>query len=274
MEYWEESMHFLHRMGAIALSVCFLFPFAVQAKDKYRLGLAPVLGYKETLKTYQPLADYLSRAAGIELELAPARGFLGYWAQMRKPGAYDFVLDGAHLAAYRMEKMSHRPLAKVGGVLSFTLISRPDDLILDADELVNRRVAVMPSPNLGGLKVYSMFPYPARQPLMVEAKTAVDAIEAVRSGRADAAYVPTPMLTRYPEATVITSSEPMPNMTMTAAPEVPPVIAMSVARALLEARDSVEGRTMLKAVNISGFEPVGFQEYQGLAQELTGMWGY
>jgi ABC-type amino acid transport substrate-binding protein len=170
--------------------------------------------------------------------------------------------------------MNHRLLAKVTGVLSFTLISRPDDLILDPEELVNRKVAVLASPNLGGLQVYNLFSHPARQPMMIEAKNALDALEAVRDGRADAAYVPTPILSRYPEATVITSSEQMPNMSMTASPRVPPEVGEAVARALLEASETEEGRAMLEAVNIVAFEPADKSDYQGLETYLAGMWGY
>ena len=264
----------LRRAGTAVLSFCLSLPLVAEAAEKYRLGIAPVLDYEETMKTYQPMAEYLSQKAGIEVELVPARNFIGYWSQMRKPEAYDFILDGAHLAAYRVEKMEHRLLARVSGVLSFTLISRPDDLILDPEELVNRKVAVLASPNIGGLQAHKLFNNPMRQPKMIEAKNALDALEAVRSGKADAAFVPTPILSRYPEATVIISSEQMPNMTLTASPRVPPEVAEAVASALIEAGASEDGKTMLDEVNIVGFEPVVSAEYKGLEKLLQGMWGY
>ncbi len=264
----------LQRAGAAFLFVCLSIPLVGHGAEKYRLGIAPVLDHKDTWKTYQPLVKYLSRKAEIDLALIPSLNFIGYWSQMRKPDSYDFILDGAHLAAYRIKKMDHRLLGKVSGVLSFTLISRPDDLILNPEELVHRKVAVLPSPNLGGLQVFNLFPHPARQPLMVEVKNAMDALEAVRDKRADAAYVPTPILSRYPEATVIVSSEPLPNMTMTASPRVPLEVGRAVARALLEAGESEEGRAMLAATHISGFEAANPGEYVGLEQLLKGMWGY
>jgi hypothetical protein len=98
---------------------------AQAADEPYRLGIAPVLEYKDTLATYRPLADYLTQVLGREVLLVPSRNFIGYWSQIRKEGTYDFLLDGAHLAAYRMEKMDHQLVAQVDGVLSFTLISRP-----------------------------------------------------------------------------------------------------------------------------------------------------
>ncbi len=264
----------LYRAGVACLSVCLSIPLVTHGAEKYRLGIAPVLDYEDTLKNYQPLADYLSQKAGIDLELMPARNFIGYWNQMRKPDTYDFVFDGAHLAAYRSEKMDHRLLAKVSGVLSFTLISRPDDLILDPEELVNRKVAVLASPNLGGLLAHNLFHHPARQPAMVEVKNAMDALEAVRSERADAAYVPTPILQYYPEATVISSSRQLPNMTMTASSRVPVEVQQNVARALIEAGSSDEGKAMLAAAGIASFEPTQRAEYSGLETLLSGMWGY
>lgn len=267
-------MNIHKRLGFLALSVCFLAPVFAQAAEKYRFGVPPVLEAEETVKLYQPLVDYMSKKAGIEIELVPARNFLGYWQRMRRSDFYDLLLDSSHLGAYRKEKMGHRLLARMTGVLSFTLISRPDDLIIDPEELLNRKVAVMPSPNLGAIKIYNTFPNPARQPSWVEVKNVFDALEAVRSERADAAYVPTPMLSRYPEATVITSSEPIPNMTMTASPRVPPEVADKISRALLEANKTKEGRAMLKAVNIVSFEPVDSREYVGLEKMMSGIWGY
>lgn len=264
----------LHYVGSAFLSVCLSFPLVVHSAEKYRLGIAPVLDAEVTMKTYQPMVDYLSRKAGIEIELMPALNFIGYWSLMRKPNAYDFILDGAHLAAYRIEKMDHQLLAKVSGVLSFSLISRPDELILDPEELVHRKVAVQASPNLGGLLVYDLFKHPARQPAMVEVKNAMDALDAVRSERADAAYVPTPIVANYPEALVIATSEPLPNMTMTASPRVPPEVGEAVGRALLEAGRSEEGKAMLAAIGVAGFESAKRAEYSGLETLLTGMWNY
>lgn len=264
----------LHRLGAAVISLCLIFPVIVNSAEKYRLGVAPVLDYESTIRAYKPLADYLSKEVGIEIELVPARNFISYWSSMRKPGNYDFVFDGAHLAAYRVNKMNHKLLAKVSGVLSFTLISRSDDLVLEPEELVNRKVAVQASPNLGGVLVHNLFNNPARQPQMVEVKTAIEALEAVRSKRADAAYVPTPIVSNYPEATVITTSEQLPNMTMTASPKVPDEIVEAVRKSLYGAKESEGATAALTAMNIDGFEPAKRSEYTGLERLLVGMWDY
>lgn len=264
----------LPRVSAVVLSICLSFPLVAHSTESYRLGVAPVMSHEETLKTYKPLASYISHAVGIQVKVEPAQNFLGYWHQMRKPDAYDFLLDGSHLAAYRVEKMGHRLLAKVRGVLSFTLISSPDDLVLDPEELVNRKVAIMPSPNFGGLKVYELFKHPARQPVIVQVKNVAEAIDAVKGGRADATYIPTPMLASYPEAMVITSSEQIPGMTMTASPSVPFDIAQAVSKALIDARKSKEGTRMLNELNLVGFEVAERDEYKGLEKILSAMWGY
>jgi len=89
-----------------------------------------------------------------------------------------------------------------------------------------------------------------------------------------AAYVPTPILSRYPEATVITTSEQMPNMSLTASPRVPLEVGERVASALLEAGESEVGREMLAAINVNAFEAADKREYAGLEKLLHGMWGY
>lgn len=267
-------MSFPPFQGICALFLMLCAAFSTHASEPYRLGVAPVLDFEDTLKTYQPMVDYLSEKTGVKFELVPSQNFIGYWNQMRNADAYDFLLDGAHLSAWRLAKMEHRLVARVSGVLSFTLISREDDLYLEPDELVHRKVAVLASPNVGGLQVYNLFTNPSRQPQMVEVRNAVDALEAVRDGRADAAYVPTPILARYPEATVITTSEPMPNMSLTASPRVPLEVGERVASALIEAAESDAGREMLAAISINGFEEAEEREYEGLETLLHGMWGY
>lgn len=267
-------MSFPPLRGICALFLLLCVPFSLQAAETYRLGIAPVLDFDETIEVYQPMVDYLSEKTGVKFELVPSQNFIGYWNQMRKEDAYDFLFDGAHLSAWRVAKMEHRLVARVSGVLSFTLISRADDLYLEPDELVHRKVAVLASPNVGGLQVYNLFTNPSRQPQMVEVRNAVDALEAVRDGRADAAYVPTPILSRYPEATVITTSEPMPNMSLTASPRVPLEVGERVASALLEAGESEVGREMLAAINVNAFEAADKREYAGLEKLLHGMWGY
>ena len=264
-------MNHLIKVGTL----CALFIVSSSAMaEVYRLGIAPVLDIQQTRDTYAALAKYMSRAAKVEIELVPSRNFIGYWNTMRKPESYDFILDGAHLAAYRMQRMEHNLVATIDGVLSFTLISRDDDLIIEPEELINRKVAILASPNLGGLQIYNLFSNPARQPLMVEVKNAVDALEAVRDGRADAAYVPTPILSRFPEASVIISSEPMPNMTMTASSRVPDEVLDAVRTALIQASSTDEGKAMLETINAVGFVKADEVRYAGLEDLLKGMWGY
>lgn len=264
-------MNHLIKVGALC---ALLMVTSTAMAEVYRLGIAPVLDLKQTRATYTALAEYMSRAAKVKIELVPSRNFIGYWNTMRNPDSFDFILDGAHLAAYRMQRMDHSLVAAIDGVLSFTLISRADDLVIEPEELINRKVAILASPNLGGLGIYDLFSNPARQPMMVEVKNAVDALEAVRDGRADAAYVPTPILSRFPEASVIVSSEQMPNMTMTASSRVPAEVLDAVRTALIQASSTDEGKTMLETINAVGFVKADEMKYVGLDDLLKGMWGY
>jgi ABC-type phosphate/phosphonate transport system substrate-binding protein len=109
---------------------------------------------------------------------------------------------------------------------------------------------------------------------MVKVDNVIDALESVRDERADAAYVPTPILSRYPEATVIESSEQMPNMTMTASPRVSAEEVAKVRQALISASESEKGRRLLQQINISRFVAADPHDYSGLHELLAGMWGY
>ncbi len=242
--------------------------------ETWRLGVAPVLSPEETSQRYAPLLRYLAEQTGERFELVSNRNFMGYWQKMRQPGAMHFMLDGSHLAAYRVDRREHRFVARLDGLVSYTLIARADDLIIDPEELLNRRIAFLPSPNLSAILFSRVFDNPMRQPRPVPVANADAAMEAVRNSEADAAFVPTPFLQRYPDASVVLTTEQMPGMTLTAAPEVSEELASAVREALLRAHEDPRGQAALERLRFVQFIPADAADYRGLGELLKGVWGY
>jgi len=114
-------------------------------------------------KLYGPLVDHLSVLLNKKVVYEHPRTWPNYKKQMQK-GRYDIVFDGPHFAAWRMQNQQAKAVVKLPGSLSFVLVARKDANIKAKDELVGRKVCTLPSPNLGAMTVYSMFPNQMSQP--------------------------------------------------------------------------------------------------------------
>ena len=240
----------------------------------YRLGVPPVMSQAESTQRYNALLHYLGNKTGHRFELVTSSNFMGYWQSMRKPDVFDFLIDGAHLAAYRVERRHHSFVARLDGVVSYSLIGRGEDLIIDPEELLNRTIAILPSPNMSAIAMAKIFNNPSHQPRQVVMTNAEEALDAVRSKKVDAAIVPTSFLPRYPGASVILTTEQMPGLTMTASADVPQDVVVKVQEALVQAYNEPEGKQALDQLQFVKFIAVSPRDYQGLGQLLEGLWGY
>lgn len=260
---------------AITALVTALFVISANSHaDTYRLGVPPVMSLEESTLRYEGLLNYLNSKTGHSFELVASKNFMGYWQAMRKPDVFDFVLDGSHLAAYRVDRRNHRYVARLEGVVSYSLVARGEDLIIEPEELLSRTIAILPSPNMSAIAMADIFDNPSRQPKQVAMSNAEEALDAVRNGSVDAAIVPTAFLPRYPGASVILTTEQMPGLTMTVSTKVPEVVVMKVKEALLQADKDSKGKQALEQLRFIRFIPVDPHDYQGLGEMLNGLWGY
>jgi len=123
---------------------------------------------RETLEdgraVYEPLAKYLSNFLGERVVYVHPQNWHNYEEKMKKD-EYDIIFDGPHFAAWRIDSAIAKPLIKLPGSLHFVLVVKDRDTLLKKPEdLIGRTICTLPPPNLGALTLFSMFPYPARQP--------------------------------------------------------------------------------------------------------------
>ena len=125
---------------------------------------------------YGPLANHLSRILGESVYYEHPQTWQNYAKNMRND-KYDIVFDGPHFAAWRIDTLAAKPIVKLPGSLSFVLIAgKNDSEVKILKDLTGKTICTLPSPNLGALTLFSMFPNPARQPnyqLIEEGFTAV-----------------------------------------------------------------------------------------------------
>lgn len=256
----------------VAIIACCL-PHASNAAQ-YEIAVQPVLPPDQVRQSYQPLALYLSNETGHEFRIKAYRDFLTYWIKMKKGKDIDFILDAAHFTDFRVRRNDYIPLAKLPDTVSFTVITSEDSFVFDMEELISMKIATMPSPSMGAVRLNHMFPNPVRLPFFVKADNSIDAVNMVLDGSVDAAIIPSPLVGNYSNINTVTTTEPTPHMAMSASPEIPEDVREKVRQALLSASETDAGKAMLEAMNLEAFEPADASTYEGYADLLDGMFGY
>lgn len=119
------------------------------------------------MKLYGPLAKFLTAKLGQTVTYRHPKDWKDYEDQMKK-GGYDIIFDGPHFAAWRIETNQAEPLVKLPGNLDFSLVVKKTETdVIKTRDLVGKKVCTLPSPNLGAMTLYAMFPNPVRQPEFV-----------------------------------------------------------------------------------------------------------
>ena len=266
------------RIAIIFSTVLFVTTFchsAILQAAEYFLAVQPILPEKELIKSYQPLADYLSAETGHTITISTQRNFLFYWTKMRKrEKGFDLVLDAAHFTDYRIKKQGYTVLAKLPDTVSFSIVTSEDSFILDVDELIGLRIATMPSPSLGALRLEELFTNPMRIPMYIWEINTTVAVEKLQNGELDAAIIPTRLASTYSNLNIVMTTEPVPHMGLSASPDVPEDVREKIRQALVNAHQSETGKAMLAELKTERFDPASSETYDGYSDLLKEVFGY
>ena len=192
----------------------------------------------------------------------------------KREKGFDLVLDAAHFTDYRIKKQGYTVLAKLPDTVSFSIVTGEDSFILDTEELIGLRVATMPSPSLGALRLESLFPNPMRIPNYIWEMNTTVAVEKLTSGEIDAAIIPTRLASTYDNLNLVMTTEPVPHMGLSASPDVPADVAEKIRQALLNAHTTENGKAMLTALKQDKFDPADSATYDGYSDLLKEVFGY
>lgn len=243
--------------------------------DALKLAIPPFFPQQEIIKAFQPLADYLTKQSGTQVQLVTFPNYLAFWQATRNGSkGFDVALDSAPITDFRVQRQQWRVIAKMQGVVTQSLVTGPDNLIIDPNELINKKVAVQPSPSVSALLLYQLFPNPVQQPVLVFETTSRDAAKAVLDGKAKAAVIPTPIAAGYPNLNLVTTTKPIPFLAFSVAPSVDAATAQALRKALIGMADSTTGEQILKASQLSRFVPASDKDYAGESKLLEGTYGY
>ena len=251
-------------------------PRAGHAAD-IRFAVQPILDAEATRKAYQPLADYIAQATGKSVELVTTFDYAEFWLRMKRGKEFNLILDAPFYTDYRIKEQGHVPLVKVPGLVSYSLVTKSGEAILDASELIGKKIATIIPPAPGGLVMQKMFTHPSRQPYLVPAKSSEQALEMLLKGQVMAAMIPTPLAARAmgqgKEIATVATSPQTPHITLTAGPDIDAATREKIVKALLDASKNPKGQEMLKKVGFpEGFEATSPEIYRGYSDYLKQQW--
>jgi phosphonate transport system substrate-binding protein len=259
--------------GFVVLWLCFVMSVSAEAAA-LKFAIPPFLPKAELEKSFGPLVQKLSEMTGTPIDLEVFPNYLAFWQETRTGSPFDIALDAAPTTDFRVARQHWHVIAKLSGTVTQSLVTGPNDAVLDPSELINKKIAVQPSPSVSALTLYQLFPNPVQQPQLVFVDSNRAAAEAVKAGKVAAAVIPTPIAAGYPSLNVVTTTAPLPFLAVSVSPNVSPELAKSLQSALIRLSETPEGEAMLQQSQLRAFTRATDSDYAGQEKLLEGTFGY
>ncbi|OZB37663.1 MAG: hypothetical protein B7X35_01725 [Halothiobacillus sp. 14-56-357] len=271
----EGRMRWLGRRFGVfaAMLLCSVMSLSAQAAA-LKFAIPPFLPQAELEKSFGPLVQKLSEMTGTTIEMEVFPNYLAFWQETRTGSPFDIALDAAPTTDFRVQRQHWHVIAKLSGTVTQSLVTGPNDAVLDPSELINKKIAVQPSPSVSALTLYQLFPNPVQQPQLVFVDSNRAAADAVKAGKVAAAVIPTPIAAGYPSLNVVTTTAPLPFLAVSVSPSVSPELAKSLQSALIRLSETPEGEALLKQSQLRAFTKATDRDYAGQEKLLEGTFGY
>jgi ABC-type phosphate/phosphonate transport system substrate-binding protein len=266
-----------HRRCVALLLAAVLLPNLAPADDGTCVMLIQPLPHDERIgASYQPLARYIETLTGRRCTIQIPPNFPAYWDVLRRNN-YDIALDGPHFTDYRAQKFGFHVLAKIPDTASYSLITRAASRGLDPTLLVGRRIASLGLLSMGATRLSAMFPNPVRQPVLLDVRTADEAIDLLLDKRVEAAFLPTAVVgerLRRGGIAVILTTEPAARLMLSASNRMSADTRGKIRDGLLRANETAAGQALLQALDLPRFEAVTPESFANQRNVLKSYWGY
>lgn len=263
---------------ALLLMLACVAPSSLAQAAGYALYVQPILSEEETRRAFTPLCQFITQVASQPCEVRTSPNFLAYWDTIRRGEQVDFVIDAAHFTDYRAAKQGYKVLAKVPDTVSYSLVVPEDKIVFDPIELAGKPVASLGTPSIGAARLNAMFPNPMRQPMIVEVNNAEEGVALVRKGKVHGAILPTPVISqemaRAGGLVVVTTTEPLPHIALSASPRIDAGMRERLRGALVKANTTPAGQQMLKSIGFPRFDAATEEMYANHGRVLKEYWGY
>ena len=246
-------------------------------KNVIIFATAPTQTPSATIKQYEPLVNYLSKAAGKKIVIKTTSSFLEYTNEMRK-GDYDMLFDGPQFVAWRMERLGDKVLARIPGDIRYVVVVKDGLSINKLDDLVGQRVCSFASPNLLTLGFLNKFPNPARQPVIIPVRSFKGAMTCIRAGRGVAVVLRDKFSAKQNHkglTELYAAKHAYPNRTFTISGKFSKETRDKLTAALLSPEAQKLAAPILKPLNVKKIIPANPADYtSNLAKLLKPVWGF
>lgn len=265
-----------HRVALFLAAVLCLHRLGSAEDAALVMLIQPLPRDERIAASYQPLARYIETLTGRRCTIQIPPNFPAYWDVLRRNN-YDIALDSPHFTDYRAHKFGFHVLAKIPDTASYSLIMRDASRVLDPTLLVGRRIAFLGLLSTGAARLSAMFPNPVRQPVLLDVRSADEAIELLLDKRVEAAFLPTAVVGERllrGGITVILTTEPAARLMLSVSPRLPTHLTHRIRDGLLQAHQTEAGRAMLENIGFARFEPAAPESFADQRRVLKGYWGY
>lgn len=230
------------------------------------------------IKTYGPIADYLSKVLNKQIEYRHPGNWLSYSADMRK-GKYDMVFDGPHFVSWRITRLDHTPLVKIPGGFIFRFVAdKANGKVSKVDDLVGKKVCGHAPPNQGTLRLYNQFKNPMRLPILVTQKGWRNIYDAMLRGKCDVAILPDKIYKKVDpkndQSKVLFTSNPVPGQAITASPKFNRADIAKMRKALLSKEGMAATKNLRKRFASPTLSAANKLEYNGIHELLADSHGF
>lgn len=284
-------MRSLNRLGRIAL---LLLSFALPAnavyadthsasagKERLVLGMLPILSPERLATRFEPLVDYLSETLGVEVVLESAPNYRQFVERTGEKGRYDLLYTAPHFYYLAQKNDGYRVVVRVDGRrLEAAIVASKASQITSLKDLRGHSIATPDSTSLGTLLIRQRLVEAGLDPdadvELVETPTHNASLLSAVKGNTDAAgLMTTPLKRSKPEVReqvrVLTLTTNTPQMPFSVAPWVDDDVATAFARAMVEMKNTPEGRALLKHLAWPGFiaaQPAEYNVFDSFAAEI------
>ena len=249
------------------LLACWLLPgwtAATYAAGELVFGVYPYLSPSQTVDTFTPLKEHLSKALGMPATLRSAPDFARF-IERTHSGEYDIIFTAPHMGRLAEKHDGYQRLAQTGYQIVVVVLTRQDGPIHTLADLKGRTLAV-------GAKL-SMSYQIADQALgkhglaldrdvkFINTASFSNVTEALIRGEADAGATGTLLWDTAPPdqraaLREIYRSPPVPGFLLLAHARLAPEILKQLERALLDFKNTEAGRDYFKKTQQVDFRPL------------------
>lgn len=267
-----------------ALAVASLFTllsFPAQAREKISIGLVPEMNVFAQMQRFQPLADYLSRETGIEVQLTMLNSY-GNIIESLRTAEIDAAFLGSLTGALAISQLDAIPVARPVNLDNTStyhghIFTRKDSNVTTIDDMHGKTMVFVDRATTAGyvfplawLKKEGVTDYAAffKEYFFAGSHDAV--IDAVLNGKADIGAAKNTIYEQFladnprarEELIIIASSAPVPSNGLCVMPRLHQETIAQLQAALLRLDQSPAGREVLNRLQAVKFVKTNAADYE------------